>query len=64
MESLDERMKDEKSNQSLRQMKKRLIAIEASSCPKPAGHSHHGHLANLQNKLSMSYIKFNLIFSM
>ena len=46
MESLDERMKDEKSNQSLRQMKKRLIAIEPSSRPKPAGHSHHGHSTN------------------
>ena len=38
MESLDERMKDEKSNQSLRQMKKRIIAVEPSSRPKPGGH--------------------------
>ena len=38
MESLDEGMKDEKSNQSLRQMKRRLIALEPSSRPKPAGH--------------------------
>jgi len=38
MESLDERMKDEKSNQFLRQMKKRLVAVEPSSRPKPAGH--------------------------
>lgn len=37
MESLDERMKDEKSSQSLRQMKKRIIALEPSSRPKPAG---------------------------
>ena len=38
MESLDERMKNEKSNQSLRQIKKRLIALEPSSRPRPAGH--------------------------
>ena len=38
MESLDERMKDEWSNQSLRQMKNRLIALEPSSRPRPASH--------------------------
>ena len=38
MEALDERMKDKRSNQSLRQIKKRLIALEPLSCPRPAGH--------------------------
>ena len=38
LESLDDKMKKDKSSQSQRQTKKRVIAATSSERPKPAGH--------------------------